>query len=182
MAQGRHVYQGNGLLLRGGIGIVFGLMAVVTPAILPGGGTAAIGLVLIFLSMLTAMIALATEPSDRGRKGTLLLFLLSLMAGGAMMVSTSLQDPMFFFGLAGWLFLTGIFEFSLAFSGDLQEYQGVIAVSGILNVAFGMILLVMDIRAAAPLLLALGLFVFIFGIFSMLSGILVRMSPGVSFD
>ncbi len=182
MAQGRHVYQGNGLLLRGGVGIVFGFMAVVTPGIILTWGTAAIGLILIFLSMVTAMIALATEPSERERKGTLLLFLLSLMAGGAMMVSTGLQDPMFFFGLAGWLFLSGISEFSLAFSGDLQEYQGVIAVSGILNVAFGMILLVMDIRAATPLLLALGLFVFIFGIFSMLSGILVRLSPGVPFD
>jgi uncharacterized membrane protein HdeD (DUF308 family) len=182
MAQGRHVYQANGLLLRGGIGIVFGLMAVVTPAILPSWGTAAIGLVLILLSTLTAMIALATEPSDRGRKGTLLLFLLSLVAGGAMMFSSGLQDPMFFYGLSGWLFLTGISEFTLAFSGDLRDYLGVIAVSGILNVAFGLILLVMDIRAAAPLLLALGLFVFISGIFSMLSGILVRMSPGVPFD
>ncbi|MDD1659792.1 MAG: DUF308 domain-containing protein [Methanomicrobiales archaeon] len=182
MAQGRHVYQGNGLLLRGGVGIVFGLMAVVMPGILLNWGTAAIGLVLIFLSMMTAMIALATEPSDRGRKGTLLLFLLSLMAGGAMMVSTGLQDPMFFSGLAGWLFLSGISEISLAFSGDLQEYQGVIAVSSILNVAFGMILIVMDIRTPSPLMLTLGLFVFIFGIFSMLSGILVRLSPGVTFD
>jgi uncharacterized membrane protein HdeD (DUF308 family) len=182
MAQGRHIYQGNGLLLRGGIGIVFGLLAVVTPGILPAWGTATIGLVLILLSMITAMISLATEPSERGRKGTLLLFLLSLMAGGAMMVSRGLQDPIFFSGLAGWLFLSGITEFSLAFSGDLQEYQGILSVAGILNVAFGMILLVMDIRAAAPLLLSLGLFVFIFGIFSMLSGILVRLSPGVSFD
>ncbi|MDD1653925.1 MAG: hypothetical protein LUQ64_05205 [Methanomicrobiales archaeon] len=182
MAQGRHVYQGNGLLLRGAIGIVFGILAVVTPTILAGGGTAAIGLVLIFLSMLTAMIALSTEPSDRGRKGTLLLFLLSLAAGGAMMISTGLRDPMFFAGLAAWLFLTGISEFSLALSGDLQDYQGVIGVSGILNVFFGVILLAMNIRAPAPLLLSLGLFVFIFGIFSMLAGILVRMSPGVSFD
>jgi uncharacterized membrane protein HdeD (DUF308 family) len=135
MAQGRHIYQGNGLLLRGGIGIVFGLMAVVTPELLLSPGTPAIGLVLILLSMLTAVIALSTEPSDRGRRGTL-----------------------------------------------MDEYQGIIGVASILNVAFGMILIVMDVRAPAPLLLALGLFVFIFGIFSMLSGILVRLGSGVTFD
>ena len=182
MAQGRHIYQGNGLLLRGGIGIVFGLGAVVTPELLLSPGTPAIGLVLILLSMLTAVIALSTEPSDRGRRGTLILFLLALMAGGAMMVSTGLQDPMFFAGLAGWLFLAGISEFWLAFSGDLDEYRGIIGVASILNIAFSMILFVMDVRAPAPLLLALGLFVFIFGIFSMLSGILVRLGSGVTFD
>jgi uncharacterized membrane protein HdeD (DUF308 family) len=182
MVQGRHLTQANGLLLRGAIGIVFGLLAVGAPGVVIGWGTAAIGLLLILLSTLTAVIALSTEPSDQGRKGTLLLFLLSLVAGGAAMFSSGLRDPMFFYGLAGWLFLTGISEFSLAFAGDLRDYQGIIAVGGILNMFFGVILLAMNIMAPAPLLLSLGLFVFIFGVFSMLSGILVRMSPGVPFD
>jgi uncharacterized membrane protein HdeD (DUF308 family) len=182
MVQGRHLTQANGLLLRGAVGIVFGMLAVGMPELLAGWGTAAIGLVLILLSTLTAMIALSTEPSDRERRGTLLLFLLSLVAGGAVMFSSGLRDPMFFYGLAGWLFLTGISEFGLAFTGDLRDYQGVIGVGGILNLIFGVILLAMNIRAPEPLLLSLGLFVFIYGIFSMLSGILVRLSPGVPFD
>ncbi|MDD1655616.1 MAG: hypothetical protein LUO91_07960 [Methanomicrobiales archaeon] len=182
MVQGRHLTQANGLLLRGAIGIVFGLLAVGVPGTVTGWGTAAAGLVLILLSTLTALIALSTEPSERERKGTLLLFLLSLAAGGAVMFSSGLRDPVFFYGLAGWLFLTGISEFSLAFSGDLRDYQGVIGVSGILNIFFGVILLAMDIRAPGALFLSLGVFVFIFGIFSMLAGILVRLSPGVPFD
>ena len=182
MADRRDITQGNGFLLRGGVGIVFGLLAVIAPGRILQLGPPAIGLVLVFLSMMTAVIALATEPSDSGRRGTLFLFLLSLLAGGAMLVSTGLPDPIFFYGFAGWLFFTGISECILGFAGDLQDLQGNIGVASILNVAFGMILIVMDIRAPAPLLLALGLFVFIFGIFSMLSGILVRLGSGVTFD
>jgi uncharacterized membrane protein HdeD (DUF308 family) len=182
MAERRDITQGNGFLLRGAVAVAFGLLVVIAPESLLRLGPPVIGLVLVFLSMMTAVIALATEPTDRERRVTFLLFILSLLAGMAVLVSTGVQDPTFFIGFAVWLFLTGIAESVVALADDLRDLQGIIMVNGILSIAFGLILLAMDIRATGPLLLTLGLFVFIHGIFSMLSGIMVRLGSGVPFD
>jgi uncharacterized membrane protein HdeD (DUF308 family) len=154
----------GGLALRGGIAILFGILALARP------GTTVTGLAYLFgaFVFIDGMFALAASVNVAQMKGRWWPMMLVGLAGMAIGVFTFLNPAVTAFGLiyyiAIWAVGTGILEVAAAFRlRKIIEGEWMLAVAGLLSIAFGIMIVARPAAGLLSLVWLIGAYAIIFG-------------------
>jgi uncharacterized membrane protein HdeD (DUF308 family) len=167
------------LALRGIVAIIFGLIAFFVP------GVTLYALALIFgaYALIDGIVSLiaAVRSARHGEHWWALLFegIVGLGAGAAVLIWPLLSLVVLVYLIAAWAVITGIFEIAAAVR--LRHHvagEWLLAVVGILSVAFGVLLFAAPGPGAVVLAWWLGAYVFVFGILLLGLAFRLRRHPG----
>jgi uncharacterized membrane protein HdeD (DUF308 family) len=161
------------LVLRGALAVAFGILTVALP------GTAVMALVFLFgiyalADGLTVMSVLSQLP----RKGKWLYVLegvLSIAAGVVALLWPGITAIALFYVIAWWALFIGVIEISGAAAyGDEMRNEWPVVLSGLLWIAFGIVLLIWPRAGAVTVLTLIATFAIIRGIALIVSGLRLR--------
>ena len=152
------------LLWRGLLAIAVGVVSVAWPNITVG---AFVILFAVYAFIAAALDAVRAFSSRRAGPvfGYLLLALLSLAAGIGSLVWPNITALVLVVWIAVWALITGIIEISLAFrSGQTAGDRALWAISGLISVALGIVLVIKPDIGALSLATVFGLFSIVYGV------------------
>ncbi len=152
------------ILLRGIAGIVFGILTFVAPGI----SLAALVLVFGAYAFVDGVLSIVTAVHRRGADHWALL-LLEGVVGIAAAVMTLLWPTItviaLLYVMAAWALLTGALEVAAAIRlRKVIEHEWLLAVSGIVSIAFGLILFLYPGPASLAVVLWIGAYAFVAGV------------------
>ncbi|HEX4254837.1 MAG TPA: DUF308 domain-containing protein [Streptosporangiaceae bacterium] len=170
------------LILLGVLAVVAGIVAIAWP------GVTILALVILFAvyAFLDAGLQAARAFSGRGGAGPvvghLLLALIDLAAGVVALVWPGPTALVLVIVVAAWALAGGVAEFFAGFqSGESGDTRALFILSGLVSVAFGVLLFARPGVGAVTLALLFGLFSLIYGFSQINAGIQVRrLGGGVS--
>jgi uncharacterized membrane protein HdeD (DUF308 family) len=151
------------LLWRGLLAIAVGIVSVAWPDVTVGA------FVILFAVYAFIAAALETVRAFSSRKagpvfGYLLLALLSLAAGVGALVWPGITAFVLVIWIAAWALITGIFEAALAFrQGEAAGDRALWAITGLISVALGIVLVIRPDIGALSLATVFGLFGIVYG-------------------
>lgn len=164
------------LVVRGGVGIVFGILAMVWPV------TTAIALALLFgfwaLVDGVGSIAQAFQKDATGRVWLAVMGVLSLVAAFFAIFSPAVTAVALTWILGIWLVVRGIFELVGAFASSTLAPRWLLVVGGLLSIVLGVLFAVNPGRAAVAIAFWLGLVALAWGIAFVVLGVVVRSEKG----
>jgi uncharacterized membrane protein HdeD (DUF308 family) len=157
-------YMSSTLLWRGILALVIGLLSVIWPGITIGA--------FVILFAVYAFLAAGTDLVSAFRGGGagrvawyVLLAVLSFAAGLAALVWPSITVVVMVLWLAGWALVTGVVEVVLAFGrGESGAERALFALSGLISIFFGVVLIVHPGIGAVTLAVVFGLFTIMYGV------------------
>jgi uncharacterized membrane protein HdeD (DUF308 family) len=161
----------NSLILRGILAIVVGILALAWPNITV---LALVILFAVYAFMAGALQAMLAFSSDRAGPviGHLLLALACLAAGVVAVVWPGPTAYVIVLVVATWAVVAGVFEFFAAFQhGETAGMRALFIVSGLVSIAFGVVLFAHPRIGAFTLALLFGLFTLVYGVAELVSGI-----------
>jgi len=165
------MYRGQMFILKGILGIIFGIIAIAIPSFTLGTFFTIFGLFIIAAGIIAFLFAVTSHPSDTSAwfwisLGILALGLLSVVFSEVIAFSFAVI-------IAGWALVTGIFDLERCITGSRYYYY----LFGGMSASF--ILLLIAILYLLPslreqyLMTTFGVFAFVFGIFSLAIGELI---------
>ena len=164
------------LIGRGILAVIVGIIAIAWP------GVTVLALVILFAvyAFMDAFLELARAFSGRAAGpvvGHLVLALVDIAAG---IVAVAWPGPtalVLVLVVAGWAFIAGILEFVTAFGrGESAGMRAMFLLSGLVSVAFGVVLVARPDVGALTLALLFGLYSLIFGVSEIVLGAELRHS------
>ena len=162
------------LILLGVLAIIVGIIALAWP------GVTILALVILFAvyafidAGLQAMRAFSS-PTAGPVLGHLLLALIALAAGVIAIVWPGPTALVLVLVVGIWAFVGGIMEIAAAFgAGETAGTRALFVLSGLVSVAFGVVLLARPGIGAVTLALLFGLFSLIYGVSQIVSGVQLR--------
>lgn len=168
-------YLSSTLMWRGVLALVIGLVSVIWPSITIGA--------FVILFAVYAFLAAGTELYNafRGGGGTgrvvwyVVLAALSLAAGLIALLWPSITVLVMVLWLAGWALVTGVVEVVMAFGhGESGAERVLFALSGLISVFFGVVLIVHPGIGAVTLAVVFGLFAIMYGVADLVLAAQVR--------
>jgi uncharacterized membrane protein HdeD (DUF308 family) len=162
-------------VVRGIAAILFGLLTFLWP------GITLTALVLVFgayalVDGVLGIVAAVTKERGRGRWWALLLQgVLGIIAAGVAVVTPGLAALALLFVIAAWAVVTGAFEVAAAIR--LRHYiekEWLLALSGVLSMAFGTVLMMFPGAGAVALVLWIGAYMFVAGFVLVALGLKLR--------
>ncbi len=162
------MYRGQMFILKGVIGIIFGIIAVAIPGFTLGTLFTIFGLFIIAAGIIAFLFAVTSHPKDSSpwfwiSLGILALGLLSVLFPEVIAFSFAIL-------IAGWALVTGIFDLERCITGSRYYYY---LFGGMLG-AFIVLLLALFYFIPALredyLMTTFGAFAFVFGVFSLVIG------------
>lgn len=164
----------NSLILRGILAIVVGVLALAWP------GITVLALVILFAvyafmaAGLQAMLAFSSKRAGPVI-GHLLLGLVCLAAGVIALAWPGPTAYVLVLVVATWAVVAGLFEFFAAFQHrETAGTRALFILSGLVSIAFGLVLFAHPRIGAFALALLFGLFALIYGVWELVSGIQLR--------
>ena len=169
-------------VLRGLIAVVFGLAALLWPALTLGIMVLLFGLFALLEGLLTVVTSFG-KGDEKG--GWTLLFegLVGLLVCVIVLLGTSLGSilwprvaaVMLVFYIAGWAILAGLFKIITAFR-IRKEIKGewMVVLSGLISILFGLILVLRPATGVLAVAWLIGIFAILLGIFQFLLGLKFR--------
>ena len=171
---------GNSLILRGILAIVVGILALAWPNITV---YALVVLFAVYAFMAGGLEAMVAFSSDRAGPviGHLLLSLACLAAGVVALVWPGPTAYVLVLVVATWAVVTGVFEFFAAFQeGETAGMRALFIISGLVSIAFGVVLFAHPRIGAFTLALLFGLFALIYGVAELVAGIEMRRQASMT--
>lgn len=165
------MYRGQMFILKGVLGIIFGIIAVAIPGFTLGTLFTIFGLFIIAAGIIAFLFAVTSHPKDSSvwfwvSLGILALGLLSVLFSGAIAFLFALI-------IAGWALVTGIFDLERCITGRHYYYYLFGGMSGtFITLLFALLYFVPALRDDY-LMTTFGVFAFVFGIFSFIIGELI---------
>lgn len=161
------------LLVRGAIGIVFGILAIVWPI------ETAVALALLwgFWALVDGIgsIAQAFQPESRGsRLWLVVLGVIALVAAFFAITSPGLTAKALTWILGIWLIIRGVFELAGAFSSQKVMPRWLLVVSGLLSLLIGILFAANPGAGAVSIAVLLGITALIWGVVLIAVGLSVR--------
>jgi uncharacterized membrane protein HdeD (DUF308 family) len=169
------------LLVRGAIGIVFGILAIAWPI------STAIALALLWgiwaLTDGIGSIAQAFQPESRGsRLWLVVLGVIALLAGFFAIVHPGMTVATLTWILGIWLIIRGIFELAGAFSSQHLTPRWLLVLSGLLSILIGILFAANPGAGAVGIAVVLGVTALIWGVVLIAVAMSVRRAaaPGAA--
>ena len=170
------------LLVRGAIGIVFGILAIAWPI------STAIALALLWgiwaLTDGIGSIAQAFQPESRGsRLWLVVLGVIALLAGFFAIVHPGMTVATLTWILGIWLIIRGIFELAGAFSSRQMTPRWLLVLSGLLSILIGILFAANPGAGAVGIAVVLGVTALIWGVVLIAVALSVRRAtttPGAA--
>jgi uncharacterized membrane protein HdeD (DUF308 family) len=162
------------LILLGVLAIIVGIIALVWP------GVTILALVILFAIYAFIDAGLQTMRAFSSRSagpvlGHLLLALVALAAGVIALVWPKPTALVLVIVVAAWAFVGGFFEIFAAFqSGETAGTRALFILTGLVSIAFGVVLFARPDIGAVTLALLFGLFALIYGVSQITMGIELR--------
>jgi uncharacterized membrane protein HdeD (DUF308 family) len=162
------------LILLGVLGVIVGIVAIAWPNVT----VAALVIVFAIYAFITAGLQAARAfSSDKAGPvfGYLLLALIDLAAGVAALVWPGPTALVLVLVVAIWAFVAGFAEIFAAFqSGETAGTRAMFIVTGLISIAFGVVLSARPDIGALTLALLFGLFSLIYGVAEIVAGVQMR--------
>ena len=152
------------IAIRGALGILFGLIALFQP------GTTILSLVLLFGAYALADgvfgIVSAVRAARHGQRWSLLVLdgLVSIGAAAVALLWPGITVIAFISLIAAWAILSGVLMLGAAFRLGADDGRGWLALTGVLSVIYGALLIVAPISGAVVLTWWIGAYAIVFGI------------------
>jgi uncharacterized membrane protein HdeD (DUF308 family) len=161
--------------LRGAAAVIFGILALIWP------GITLYALVILFgaYALVDGIMALGSAifgDRERGRRGWLIFEGIAGIAAGILtFLWPGITALVLLWLIAGWAIVTGVLEIVAAIRLR-REIQGewMLAVSGVLSVLFGVLLLAWPAVGALSLVLLIGIYAIVFGVVLIALGLRLR--------
>jgi uncharacterized membrane protein HdeD (DUF308 family) len=169
----------GGLLARGILALVIGILCFTIPAGMQALIAYIVGIFLLIISLVTGGLALS-EPG----KMKWLVFILSII-GVIIAVFTFISPFAMFVAftilIAAWAIITGIAEIVLAYSVEELPFRILLGISGFIAVLFGILIgfAPLPTEGSMILILLLGIYCLIFGIISLVTGMLMKKGEAI---
>ena len=154
----------NSLLWRGLLAIVIGVVSVAWPNVTVG---ALVILFAVYAFIAAAMDAVRAFSSDRAGPvfGWLLLSILSVAAGIVALAWPGITALVLTVWVGVWAFVTGIVEMVVTFQGSKTAGERALwMLSGLVSVAFGVVLFIRPDIGALSLATVFGLYAIVYGV------------------
>ena len=164
----------NSLILLGVLGIIVGIIAIAWPSV-----TIAALLILFAIYAFIGAVLQTMRAFSSGSAGPvfghLLLGLVDLAAGVIALVWPAPTALVLVLIVGIWAFIGGIFEIAAAFqSGETAGTRAMFSLSGLVSIAFGVVLFARPGVGAITLALLFGLFSLIYGVSQIVMGAQLR--------
>jgi uncharacterized membrane protein HdeD (DUF308 family) len=169
----------GGFLARGILALVIGILCFTIPAGMQALIAYIVGIFLLIISLVTGGLALS-EPG----KMKWLVFILSII-GVIIAVFTFISPFAMFVAftilIAAWAIITGIAEIVLAYSVEELPFRILLGISGFIAVLFGILIgfAPLPTEGSMILILLLGIYCLIFGIISLVTGMLMKKGEAI---
>lgn len=159
-------------VLRGVLGVVFGVVAVAWPV----GTVVALALLWGVWAVVDGVseIVHATRPGTQGRGWLVVMGVVSLAAGAFAIVSPDVAAVTLTWVLGIWLLARGLFELVGAAGSRLPAPRWLLVVSAVLSVLLGVLFVANPGTAAVTLALWLGLTALVWGVVLVVTGLVLR--------
>ena len=163
------------LLLRGLAGILFGAFAILMPAAAFAVLVLAFGVYALVDGIFNIAAALDDARGERGWWTLLLSGVAGVLAGLAAFLVPALTAMVLLYVIAGWAVLTGALEIAAAIRLRREmQGEGLMALSGALSVAFGVLIMVAPLAGALAVVLLIGIYALVSGLVLVALGIRLR--------
>ena len=163
------------LLLRGLAGILFGAFAILMPAAAFAVLVLAFGVYALVDGIFNIAAALDDARGERGWWTLLLSGVAGVLAGLAAFLVPALTAMVLLYVIAGWAVLTGALEIAAAIRLRREmQGEGLMALSGALSVAFGVLIMVAPLAGALAVVLLIGIYALVSGVVLVALGIRLR--------
>lgn len=158
-------------VLRGLIALLFGIAAIVWPAVVLEFLVYFFGFFAIIISAF-ALVAGAAAPELAGgaKWSVVLLSIIGILIGIFTLVFPELFTALIVIIIALWAIVTGIGDFIAAFAPTGMGTRLLLVLLGIVSVIFGAILLFYPLLGAVTIIWVLGIYAVIFGILGIVYG------------
>ena len=163
------------LVLRGLGGILFGAFAILMPAVAFAVLVLAFGVYALVDGVFTIAAALGDGRGERGWWTLLLSGVAGVLAGLAAFLAPALTALVLLYVIAGWAMVTGALEIAAAIRLRREiRGEGLLALSGALSVAFGVLVMVAPLAGALAVILLIGAYALVSGLVLIALGIRLR--------
>src|SRR5262249_39685856 len=168
--------RSTSLILLGVLGVIVGVIAIVWPGVTITALVILFAIYAFIAAGMQAMRAFSSRPAGPVF-GHLLLALIDLAAGVAALVWPGPTALVLVLVVAIWAFVAGFAEIFAAFqSGETAGTRAMFIVTGLISVAFGVVLTARPDIGAVTLALLFGLFSLIYGVSEIVIGVQLRQT------
>ncbi|MCX6691263.1 MAG: DUF308 domain-containing protein [Methanoregula sp.] len=162
------MYRGQMFILKGIIGIIFGIIAVAIPGFTLGTLFTIFGLFIIAAGIIAFLFAVTSHPKDSSPWFWISLFILAL--GLLSVVFPEVIAFSFAILIAGWALVTGIFDLERCITGSRYYYYLFGGMLGTFIVLLLALFYFIPLLRENYLMTTFGTFAFVFGVFSLVIG------------
>ncbi len=164
----------GGLLARGIFALIIGILCFTLPIGMQAVFAYIIGIFLLIISLVTG--GLAISESGRVHWGVLILSVIGVIIALLTFISPFAMFVALTILIAAWAIVTGIAELVMAFSLKGMPFRVLLGISGFLAVLFGILIgfAPLPTEGSLVLILLLGIYCVIFGIISIITGLLMK--------
>ena len=163
------------MLLKGILGIVFGIILLAWPRETIEGLLIIFGIFALLIGIIFA-IAFFMEVSRKEKWGLSLgVALISIFLGILSLVRTEVTAVVFLFLLAAWLLAIGAIQMALGSSMDQQfKHRWLVVIEGVISIIVGLCLLLFTTPTLKLLVLFFGLYIILMGIIDIVVSFMLR--------
>jgi uncharacterized membrane protein HdeD (DUF308 family) len=163
------------LVLRGAVGVAFGLFAMAMPQAAFASLVLTFGAYALVDGVFNIVAALRDARGERGWWTLLLSGIAGVLTGLVAFAAPALTALVLLYVIAGWAILTGVLEITAAMRLRRQINGGwLMVLSGALSIAFGVLVMLAPVAGALAVVLLIGAYAFVSGLVLMALGIRLR--------
>ncbi|MCX6689702.1 MAG: DUF308 domain-containing protein [Methanoregula sp.] len=169
----------GGLLARGIFALIIGILCFTLPVGMQAVFAYIIGIFILIISLVTG--GLAISESGKVHWGVFILSILGIIIALLAFISPFAMFFALTILIAAWAIVTGIAELVMAFSLKELPFRVLLGISGFFAVLFGILIGFAPLPTVGSVILILlvGIFCVIFGIISIITGLLMRKGEAV---
>lgn len=159
------------LALRGIVAIIFGLLAIVATKFVLDFLVYIFGFFAIITGIMNAGVGISSETTELPKWLLITTGVLEILIGIFALLTPLIIAMTITMFIAAWALITGISELGLAFSSKTTPHRAVLGLSGIIGLAFAIILVLTPVLGAYALVIVLGIYALVFGFISIFLGL-----------
>jgi uncharacterized membrane protein HdeD (DUF308 family) len=159
------------LALRGIVAVLFGLLAIVATKFVLDFLVYIFGFFAIISGIMNAGVGISSEKTELPKWLLVVTGVLGILLGIFALLTPLIIAMTITMFIAAWALITGVSELGLAFSSKTAPHRALLALSGIIGLAFAIVLVLTPILGAYALVIVLGIYALIFGFISIFLGL-----------